>query len=119
MFSNIQPPNSPLTNLSDATVFPAMAKRVTETQGLFNRGRYLQGEDLWNAIWDVYNAFPAETLARSYIHHSQMVNAIFHCKGGDEFAKESGALHCGVRRACTPFYSNDDGGGGGAIGSPV
>ena len=43
----------------------------------------------------------------------------FRCKGGDEFAKVSGALHCGVRRACTPFYSNDDGGEGRAMGSPV
>jgi hypothetical protein len=102
-----QPPNSPLTNVQDASVFPAMAKRVTEFQGLFNHGRYLEGEKLWEGIDTVYNEFPEETLARGYVHHSQMVNAIYHCDGGDDFVKGSGALHCGVRRACVPFYNND------------
>eukprot|EP00978_Attheya_sp_CCMP212_P014295 scaffold36374_cov58-Attheya_sp.AAC.1 len=103
-----QPPNSPLTNVQDAAVFPAMAKRVTETQGLFNKGRYLQGEALWDAIEKVWNECPEETLARAYVHHGQMVNAIFHCDGGDEFAKGSGALHCGVWKACVPYYNNED-----------
>jgi hypothetical protein len=94
--------------VQDAAVFPAMAKRVTETQGLFNRGRYLQGEALWDAIDKVWNEFPEETLARAYVHHGQMVNAIFHCDRGDELAKGSGALHCGVRKACVPYYNNQD-----------
>ena len=42
-----QPPSSPLTNVHDAGLFPAMAKLVTADQGLFNRSRYLQGEDFW------------------------------------------------------------------------
>eukprot|EP00978_Attheya_sp_CCMP212_P008137 scaffold18931_cov62-Attheya_sp.AAC.13 len=92
----------------DASVFPAMAKCVlTEFHGLFNHGRYLEGEKLWEGIDTVYNDFPEETLARGYVHHSQMVNAIYHCDGADDFVKGSGALYCGVRRACVPFYNND------------
>eukprot|EP00978_Attheya_sp_CCMP212_P039543 scaffold206637_cov55-Attheya_sp.AAC.1 len=60
-------------NVQDAAVFPAMAKcGVMETQGLFNRGRYLQDEALWDAIEKVWNEFPEETLARAYVHHGQM-----------------------------------------------
>jgi hypothetical protein len=51
---------------------------------------------------------PEETLARAYVHHEQMVNAIFHCDRGNEFAKGSGALHSGVRKSCVPYYNNED-----------
>ena len=103
-----QPPNSPLTNVQDAGFFPAMAKLVTEHQGLFNGSHYLQGEALWKAVKRVYEDYDIKKLSQLYMHHGQIVNAILKCKGGDEFVKESKALHCGVRSIVQPVYDNEE-----------
>ena len=102
-----QPSNSPLTNIQDAGFFPAMAKLVTEHQGLFNGSHYLQGEALWDAVVRVYEEYSLETLAKLYVHHGQIVNTIIQCKGGDEFVTESQSLHCGVRSVMAPVYATD------------
>ena len=39
-----QPANSPITNVKDACIFPAMSKRVTEAQGLTKGSHVLEGE---------------------------------------------------------------------------
>lgn len=93
-----QPPNSPLTNIKDACIFPAMSKAVTAEQGLSKGGHVLQGEELWSAMQKCWNAFPEETIARSFLHHHQMVNAIIRFKGEDSFAEEHKGLHCNVRK---------------------
>ena len=67
------------------------------TPRLFNGSHYLQGEALWDAVLRVYEEYSLETLAKLYVHHGQIVNAIIQCKGGDEFVTESKSLHCGVR----------------------
>ena len=41
-----QPPNTPLANVDDAAIFPAIAKDVTSLGGMTNGGRYLQCEQL-------------------------------------------------------------------------
>jgi len=103
-----QPSNSRLTNIQDTGFFPAMTKLVTEHQGLFNGSHYLQGEALWDAVMCVYEEYSLETLAKLYVHHGQIVNAIIQCKGGDEFVIESKYLHCGVRIVMTPVYATDE-----------
>ena len=102
-----QPPNSPLTNTQDAYLFPALAKRVTGEQGLENGGRYLQGEKLWETVNNCFQTYPEETIARSFMHHQQIVSAILACDGGDDFMKESRFLHCGIRKVVQPFYENE------------
>ena len=99
-----QPSQSPLTNVKDASIFPAMSKIVTAQQG----GRPLHSSDeLWNAVKNVWDSFPNETIARAYTSHHQIVNAIHQCKGGDEFAKEKNGLHFGVRKLCVPYWENN------------
>lgn len=50
-----QPPNSPVTNTKDCSVFPAMSERVTEKQGLNFGGRAVKCGELWamvDQVWD-------------------------------------------------------------------
>lgn len=60
-----QPPNSPLTNIKDCCVFPAMSKAVTAEQGLFKGSHALEGEDFWNVVqrcWQHFHIFHCQPL---------------------------------------------------------
>ena len=102
-----QPANSPLTNVKDACIFPAMSKRVSQEQSMLFGGRAMQQEEIWKTVVDTWETMPLETIARSYTAHHQVVNAIANCKGGDEFTKEHKALHFGIRQHCTPYYEGE------------
>ena len=101
-----QPSNSPLTNVQDCCLFPSMAKLVTADQGINNGSHYLKGENLWKSVVRVWKNYKLETLAKTYLHHTQMVNAIHQCKGGDQFQKDKKSLHCGIQRIIQPFYKD-------------
>jgi hypothetical protein len=103
-----QPANSPITNVKDACIFPAMSKRVTEAQGLTKGSHVLEGEELWSLVTDCYHNLPHETIARAYLGHHQMVNAIARDLGKDDFARERGGLHCGIRNCCIPYFDSDN-----------
>jgi hypothetical protein len=102
-----QPANSPLTNVKDACVFPCLSKAVTAEQGLSFGSCVLRQEQLWAIMQKVWEDLPLETIARAYAGHHQIVNGIARCNGGDEFAKEKGGLHFGVRKHCVPFFANE------------
>jgi hypothetical protein len=95
-----QPPNSPITNVKDACIFPALSKRITGEQGLSNGGRVFTPEQLWVTIQACWKAFPLDTIARSYVMHHQVVNAIASCEGGDGFMREKNYFHANVRKCC-------------------
>jgi hypothetical protein len=95
-----QPPNSPITNVKDACIFPALSKHISAEQGLSNGGRVFTPDQLWGAIKVCWSAFPLDTIARSYIMHHQVVNAIASCKGGDGFMREKNYFHANVRKCC-------------------
>ena len=97
----MQPPNSPLTNIMDAAIFPALAKLVSGYQGLHNGGRYLKGELLYEYVQKAWDNYPVEKIARSFVHHAQVAAAIHHCNGGDDFVKQKNGLHWNVRKVCT------------------
>jgi len=103
-----QPANSPITNVKDACIFPAMSKRVTEAQGLSKGSHVLEGEELWSLVTDCYHNLPPETIARAYVGHHQMVNAIAQAQGRDDFARKLGGLHCGIRNCCIPYFDSDN-----------
>ena len=48
--------------------------------------------------------------------HHQIVNAIAHCQGGDEFAKQHNGLSMGIRKNCVPFFNERDENGNRASG---
>jgi hypothetical protein len=95
-----QPPNSPITNVKDACIFPSLSKRISAAQGLSNGGRLFSQDQLWEAIQDCWNAFPLDTIGRSYVMHHQVVNAIASCQGGDQFLRDKSYFHANVRKCC-------------------
>jgi hypothetical protein len=95
-----QPPNSPITNVKDACIFPSLSKRISAEQGLSNGGNLFSQDQLWQAIKLAWETFPLDVIARSYIMHHQVVNAIAACEGSDEFLREKSSFHANVRKCC-------------------
>jgi hypothetical protein len=95
-----QPPNSPITNVKDACIFPSLSKRISAEQGLSNGGRLFSPDQLWEAIQVCWKAFPLDVIARSYIMHHQVVNAIASCEGSDQFLRDKSYFHANVRKCC-------------------
>jgi hypothetical protein len=86
-----QPSQSPLTNVKDACIFPALSKKVSEEQqGLSHGSLLLEGEKLWDVCRKVWDEFPEETIARAYAGHHQIFNAIYVEEGGDKFQQVKG-----------------------------
>jgi hypothetical protein len=105
---SFQPSNSPLTNVKDYCIFPAMSKAVTAMQGLKNGSLVIDNEELWSYVENVWKDLSVETIARAYASHHQIANAIAVDKGGDAFVRDKKALHFGIRKNSIPFYANDD-----------
>jgi hypothetical protein len=95
-----QPPNSPITNVKDACIFPSLSKRISAEQGLSNGGRLFSQAQLWDAIQLAWYAFPLDVIGRSYVMHHQVVNAIAQCEGGDQFLRDKSYFHANVRKCC-------------------
>lgn len=106
-----QPANSPLTNIMDAAIFPALAKMVSGLQGVLAGGHYLHCEVLWQLVKKAWDDYPLDRLARTFVHHSQVAAAIYACDGGDEFVQERNGLSFGVRKACRLDYGDGEDGG--------
>ena len=104
----MQPANSPLTNLMDAAIFPALAKKGSAIQGVRHHGRYLQCEKIWEVLQEAWENYPCESIARAFVHHAQVAAAIYDCKGGDDFVKERKGLSFGVRKVCRPYYGEEE-----------
>jgi hypothetical protein len=102
-----QPSNSPVTNVKDDYVFPALSKQVSQEQVLSNNNRVYNPDDLWTAVEKRWNGFRLDVLARAYVRHSQIASAIAECQGGDEFVRERGGLHCNVRKCCVTVCDNN------------
>ena len=63
-------------------------------------------DELWTAVTKCWDEFPSDTIARAYVRHSQVANAIAHCQGGDDFVRQN-AMHCNVRNCCFTTYDED------------
>jgi hypothetical protein len=103
-----QPANSPLTNTKDAALFPSLSKSVTTEQGLMHGSYVLQGEQLWDIVKLAWERMGLDTIARAYAGHHQIVNAIFKCKGGDDFTRQHKGLHCGIQKMFVPYYDREN-----------
>ena len=82
-----QPPNSPPCNCDDSAVFPALAKKGTALGGLLHYEKYLECEELWGVVKRAWDEYPGDSIARAFIHHSQVAAAINEGKGDDGFLK--------------------------------
>jgi hypothetical protein len=103
-----QPPNLPLTNVHDDYVFLSMSKSVLVAQGLTHGSHVLEKEHLWELVNKAWDNLPLDSLARAYVRHHQVVNAIHDCQGGDEFAAQQQGLHFNVCKLCVPYFAKED-----------
>jgi hypothetical protein len=85
-----------------------MSKAVTVKQGLENGSLLIDKEELWSYVEEVWEELLLEAIARAYHSHHQVVNAIAHDKGGDDFIREKKALHFGIRKHCVPYYDSEE-----------
>ena len=67
-----------------------------------------EAENLWRTAEQSFDQYPRDKLARAYVHHHQMANAIIDFKGGDGFSTTSRTLHCGVRKVCETLLEKND-----------
>ena len=102
-----QPPNSPIANVQDCCVFPAMAKHISKRQAFEINGKVLDLEGINKFVEKVFAALDEATLAKTYVHHEQVVRAIYRHEGGDEFQTQQNCLHFGVRKSVMPFYRHE------------
>ena len=103
-----QPSNSPITNVSDDSLFPMLSKLVSKEQGLHNGSQLFRDEDeLWKTVEKCWNALPLDALARAYVRNSQIASAIYLSNGGDDFVRERNGLHCNVRKTCVTIYNDN------------
>ena len=79
-------------NVKDDCVFPALSKHVSREQGLSNGSQVYQPDELWAAVKKCWDEFPMDTLARSYVRHSQIASALALHKGTDNFVRERGGI---------------------------
>ena len=94
-----QPPQSPITNVHDACIFPMMSKMVSREQATTFGSRLLKGEQLHQTVMKVWNdKSNTQALARAFAGHHQIVETIRQHKGDNKFLTEKGGLSFGVRR---------------------
>jgi hypothetical protein len=103
-----QPSNSPLTNVKDYCIFPAMSKVVTAKQGLKNGSLVIDKEEIWSYVKEVYGELALQTIARASSSHHQVASAIADDHGGDAFVREKKALHFSMSVNSVPFYDNEE-----------
>ena len=80
-----QPSNSPVTNVKDDCLFPALSKHISREQGINKGSQIFTPDELWAAVKQCWHNFPLDSLAQGYIRHAQMASALVACNGGDDF----------------------------------
>jgi hypothetical protein len=99
---------TPPVNVQDACIFPSLSKSQSKAQAMATGKRCLREEEIWEASKAAFDRMALPTIARSYASHMQVVAAIVDCNGTNDFMREKGHGHYGVRKA---FVETDDGEG--------
>ena len=102
-----QPSNSPVTNVKDDCLFPALSKHISREQGINKGSQIFTPDELWAAVKKCWHNFPLDSLARGYVRHAQMASALVACNGGDDFVRERGGLHYNIRNCCATVCGED------------
>jgi hypothetical protein len=97
-----QPPNSPLTNVLDLLIFPALSKRVSHNKKQFNieRGcvRQMSQDVIEDVVLTEFEKLPPQLIAKAFATQKHVINLIQKYNGYNDYIKERSALHSGVRR---------------------
>ena len=94
-----QPPNSPLTNVLDLLVFPALSKRVSKNRMQFGMGhvRQMSKDEIEQVVLEEFYKFPPEMIARAFITQKHVVSMIKKYHGYNDYIKNRSELHNSVR----------------------
>ena len=104
-----QPPQSPITNVHDACIFPMLSKKVSAEQAATFGCTLLKGEELNKTVNKVWNdESNTQAIARAFAGHHQIVETIRRHEGDNKFLSQRGGLSFGVRRT---FIRDEDGTG--------
>lgn len=93
-----QSPQSPMANVLDAVLFPYMSKAVSHRQGLFEQHYEVSKWHIWTHARAVWNGLDTTVIARAFAGHHQVVSAIRAHDGTNDFLRENGGIHFGVRQ---------------------
>ena len=104
-----QPPQSPITNVHDACIFPMLSKLVSQEQSMRFGSMFLVEEQINSCV---RKAFFDEThvaaMSRAFAAQSQIVSAIRSEEGGNKYLTSSTGLSFGIRKH---FVVDEDGKG--------
>ena len=104
-----QPPQSPVTNVHDACIFPMLSKCLSTEQAIRFNARLLVGQQIKEAVNRIYFD-PKNLLAmsRAFAANHQIALAILHHKGDNKYLNERKGMSFGVRKT---FMKNPNGNG--------
>lgn len=71
-----QPANSPMFNINDSCLFPALSNAVSQGQGVFNKGSSSEAENLWTTDERSFYQYPRDKLALAYFQSSTLVQKL-------------------------------------------
>ena len=100
-----QPAKSAELNVKDKSLFPALSKHADRQRRdpITGKPRILEGADLEAAVRRVWDALPAETIAKAYASVWDTAKDILAqpTPGQNEFLTKPGASHYGIRTRYT------------------
>lgn len=104
-----QPPQSPVTNVHDAAIFPMLSKLMSRIQAVLFGGRIIVGEELKSAVEKAYfDERNLVAMSRAFAANHQLASAILHYKGDNNYLKEKGGMTFGIRKT---FINDKEGNG--------
>ena len=95
-----QPPNSPMCNVKDAYIVPAMSKAFLSIHAATYNNKLLDGDDINNCVQQAWRDLPTTTILIAYLHDHQNANAIF-------FYNAARGLHYSVCCYSLPIYDKE------------
>ena len=106
-FFRPQPPNSPITNVQDSTIFPAMAKKISSEQSFQKGGNVMSDDAINDMVKKIFDDLDKSIIGSAYVHNSQVVKGIFKENGSDKFEREKMSHHCNIRKWVLPYFDSE------------
>ena len=104
-FFDPQPPKTPVWNINDRALFPAISKRMDHSNLRWANGsnRILKRDEIWKVAKHVWDDYPLGTLARSFAMQPYVVDEILKANGSNNWMREPGGLHFDIRKKYVSF----------------
>ena len=94
-----QPPQSPVTNIHDACIFPMLSKNLSREQAINFNARLLVGNQIRESVNKCY--YDKENrlaMSRAFAGNHQIAMTILAHKGDNNYLREKGGLSFGIRK---------------------